>query len=68
MSLPVVPVVFADANVLYNSALRDILIELALADIIRLHWSPLVLDELSRPLFAPVPITMTPRRFAWWPP
>jgi len=50
MSLPVVPVVFADANVLYNSALRDILIELALADIIRLHWSPIVLDELCRAL------------------
>jgi predicted nucleic acid-binding protein len=50
MSLPIVPVVFADANVLYNSALRDILIELALADIIKLHWSSIVLDELSRAL------------------
>ena len=50
MSLPLVPVVFADANVLYNSALRDILIELALADIITLHWSPVVLDELCRAL------------------
>jgi predicted nucleic acid-binding protein len=50
MSLPLVPVVFADANVLYNSALRDILIELALADIITLHWSPVVLDEMCRAL------------------
>lgn len=50
MSLALAPVVFADANVLYNSALRDILIELALADIIRLRWSPVVLDELCRAL------------------
>jgi predicted nucleic acid-binding protein len=50
MSLPVVPVVFADANVPYNSALRENLIEMALADIIRLHWSPIVLDELCRAL------------------
>lgn len=50
MSLLLVPVVFADANVLYNSALRDTLIELTLADIIGLRWSPVVLDELCRAL------------------
>lgn len=47
---PALPVVFADANVLYASAPRDILIELALADIIELRWSHLVLDELCRAL------------------
>ena len=43
-------IVFADANVLYTNALRDILIELALADVLTLHWSPAVLDELVRAL------------------
>ncbi len=41
---------FADANVLYSSALRDILIELSLDGLIALHWSPVVLDELVRAL------------------
>jgi predicted nucleic acid-binding protein len=44
------PLVFADANVLYASAPRDILIELALEAVIGLRWSPAVLDELSRAL------------------
>jgi predicted nucleic acid-binding protein len=44
------PLVFADANVLYASAPRDILIELALDAVIGLRWSPAVLDELSRAL------------------
>ena len=43
-----VPAVFADANALYPAALRDILIELAIVEAIRLHWSPQVLDELDR--------------------
>jgi predicted nucleic acid-binding protein len=42
--------VFADANVLYASAPRDILIELALEGVIGLRWSPTVLEELSRAL------------------
>lgn len=41
------PRVFADANVLYASAPRDILIELALAGIIQLRWSRTILDELA---------------------
>lgn len=44
------PAVLADANALYSAALRDILIELALADVVRLHWSPAILDELARAL------------------
>jgi predicted nucleic acid-binding protein len=44
------PLVFADANVLYASALRDILIELILDAVIGLRWSPIVLEELSRAL------------------
>jgi len=35
--------VFVDTNVLYASAPRDILIELALDEIIELRWSPSVL-------------------------
>lgn len=41
------PRVFADTSVLYGAALRDILIELALAEAIDLAWSPGVLDELG---------------------
>jgi hypothetical protein len=44
------PLVFADANALYASAPRDILIELALEAVITLRWSPDVLDELARAL------------------
>jgi predicted nucleic acid-binding protein len=44
------PLVFADANVLYASAPRDILIELALDGVIHLFWSPAVLDEMIRAL------------------
>ena len=44
------PLIFADANVLYASALRDILIELALDATVNLRWSPMVLDELARAL------------------
>lgn len=40
------PAVFADANVLFSAALRDILIELALDGRVRLHWSPIVLEEV----------------------
>lgn len=40
--------VFADTNVLYPPALRYLLIELANADVIRLHWSPEILAERSR--------------------
>lgn len=44
------PVVFADANVLYAAAARDILIELALGGAVRLHWSEEVLREMARAL------------------
>lgn len=44
------PAVMADANTLYSAALRDILIELALAKVIRLHWSPAIEVELARAL------------------
>lgn len=45
--MSLVPVVLADANVLYSGALRDLLIYLVLADAIELHWSPLILDEMA---------------------
>ena len=46
------PAVFADTNALVPAALRDILIELALDDLIRLHWSPEVMAELREVLSA----------------
>ena len=52
MSVAPAPAVFADANVLYRASLRDILIFLALTDIIELHWSIAVLDEMARALIA----------------
>lgn len=52
-----VPSVFADANALYPAALRDILIELAIVNAIRLHWSPYVLDELERSILKVRPAT-----------
>lgn len=39
------PVVFADANVLYSSALRDLLMQLAVDGTIVLRWSDGVQDE-----------------------
>lgn len=39
------PVVFADANVLYSSALRDLLMQLAVDGTIVLRWSDAVQDE-----------------------
>ena len=45
--MSLVPVVLADANVLYSGVLRDLLIYLALADAIELHWSAAILDEMA---------------------
>lgn len=44
------PPVFVDANVLYSATLRDILMELSLAGVIRVHWSRQVLEEVKRAL------------------
>lgn len=55
------PAVFADTNVLYSTALRDILIELALERVIRLHWSPQVLEELNRAILKNRPATPSAR-------
>ena len=46
------PIVFADANVLYAAPLRDLLLELAIADAITLHWSDAVQNEWGRALQA----------------
>lgn len=40
--------VFVDTNVLYAARLRDILLDLAVAGVVQLRWSPGVLDELVR--------------------
>lgn len=45
----VIPVV-ADADTLFGATTRGLLIHLDYQGSIRLHWSPLILDELSRAL------------------
>jgi hypothetical protein len=45
----VIPVV-ADADTLFGATTRGLLIHLDYDGVIRLHWSPLILDELSRAL------------------
>ena len=44
-----IPVV-ADADTLFGAITRGLLIHLDYQGVIRLHWSPLILDELSRAL------------------
>lgn len=44
-----IPVV-ADADTLFGATTRGLLIHLDYHGLIRLHWSPLILDELSRAL------------------
>lgn len=44
-----IPVV-ADADTLFGATTRGLLIHLDYQGVIRLHWSPLILDELSRAL------------------
>ena len=44
-----IPVV-ADADTLFGATTRGLLIHLDYQGSIRLHWSPLILDELSRAL------------------
>jgi hypothetical protein len=45
----VIPVV-ADADTLFSATTRGLLIHLDYQGLIRLHWSPLILDEMSRAL------------------
>jgi hypothetical protein len=45
----VLPVV-ADADTLFGATTRGLLIHLDYQGLIRMHWSPLILDELSRAL------------------
>jgi len=45
----VIPVV-ADADTLFGATTRGLLIHLDYQGLIRLHWSPLILHELSRAL------------------
>lgn len=44
-----IPVV-ADADTLFGATTRGLLIHLDFEGLIRLHWSPLILDEMSRAL------------------
>lgn len=46
MPIPVV----ADADTLFGGTTRGLLIYLDYMGLVRLHWSPLILDELSRAL------------------
>ena len=43
-------VVVYDANVLFPAGLRDILLQIALNDLVRAHFSPRILDEVLRNL------------------
>ena len=43
-------VVVVDANVLYSIELTDLLLTLATRRLVRLHWSPMILDEVRRNL------------------
>jgi hypothetical protein len=45
----VIPVV-ADADTLFGATTRGLLIHLDYQGLIRLHWSSLILDEMSRAL------------------
>lgn len=46
MTIPVV----ADADTLFQATTRGLLIFLDYQGLIKLHWSPLILDEVSRAL------------------
>ena len=48
MVLP--PAVVADADALFGATTRGLLIQLDYAGLLHLHWSPLILDEMSRAL------------------
>lgn len=47
-----VPVAILDANVLYPAQLRDVLMRLAVNDLLRAHWSEAICDEWMRNLVA----------------
>ncbi|HMQ64817.1 MAG TPA: PIN domain-containing protein [Arachnia sp.] len=57
------PVVVYDANVLYPSTLRDVLIRVGLARLVRPKWTELILDEVFRSLRANRP-DLDPARLA----
>jgi hypothetical protein len=48
--MPAPPVAVYDANVLYPAQLRDLLMRLAVADLVRAHWSDAIHDEWIRNL------------------
>lgn len=54
------PVVFADANVLYSSALRDLLMQLAVDGTIILRWSDAVQDEWTTAVLRDRPVRLCP--------
>ena len=49
------PVVVYDANVLYPAQLRDLLMRLAVNDLVRPHWSDDIHDEWMRNVHADRP-------------
>lgn len=48
-------VVLADANVLYSRSLRDYLLYAAEQEIVNVHWSQAILDEVTKHLTANLP-------------
>jgi predicted nucleic acid-binding protein len=53
--MPNRPVALYDANVLYPAQLRDFLMRLALADVVRAHWTEQIHDEWMRNVHARYP-------------
>ena len=49
------PVCVYDANVLYPAQLRDLLMRLAIADLVRAHWTEAIHDEWTRNVLADYP-------------
>lgn len=59
---PRVPVVFADANILFSRVLRDYFLYSAHMGALNLRWSQEVLDEMSRNLRASIGLDETSTR------
>lgn len=59
--MPKAPIVLADTNVLVPALLRNLLIELALTDVIGLYWSDQIFVELRRTLLKLDPSKSPPR-------
>ena len=60
------PTVFVDTNILVSNMLRNILLELAAAGAIRIHWSAEVLVELRATHQQPFSIRFVVANWSLW--